>query len=272
MNLIPFQFESSTIRVITDDCGEPWFNAKEICDVLGYGNHRQAVDTHVDMDDVQKLDAIDSMGRKQMANHINESGLYALIFGSTKDEAKRFKRWVTHDVLPTIRKTGTYTAPQRGADQDRLGLDLLFAEKAAQMLNLPNSGKLGLLQKIENVYHLTPMLPAYAVDEGTGATGSSRVAHSATELLERHGRAMSTRRFNKLLQDAGMLSEQTRASSKTPSKTKAFWSVVGDGLRFGKNGISPANPKETHPEWFDDSFGELLALIDGTQGAEGRAA
>lgn len=54
------------------------------CDALGYGNPRQAVETHVDDDDLQKLEAIDSMGRKQLANHINESGLYALIFGSTK--------------------------------------------------------------------------------------------------------------------------------------------------------------------------------------------
>ena len=110
-NITPFQFDNHSIRVITDDNGEPWFSAKEICDVLGYGNPRQAVETHVDADDVQKLDAIDSMGRTQLANHINESGLYALIFGSTKDSAKQFKRWVTRDVLPAIRKTGSYTAP-----------------------------------------------------------------------------------------------------------------------------------------------------------------
>lgn len=60
--LIPFQFENNPVRVITDDNGEPWFNAREICDVLGYGNHRQAVDTHVDAEDVQKLDAIDDGG------------------------------------------------------------------------------------------------------------------------------------------------------------------------------------------------------------------
>lgn len=110
-NLIPFQFEGHAVRVI-EVGGEPWFSAKEVCDVLGFGNPRQAVETHVDEDDVQKLDSIDSMGRKQLANHVNESGLYALIFGSTKEEAKRFKRWVTHDVLPSIRRTGGYIASQ----------------------------------------------------------------------------------------------------------------------------------------------------------------
>ena len=111
-NVIPFQFENNSIRVITDDNGEPWFNAKEVCDVLGYGNPHQALSTHIDEDDLQKLEVIDNIGRKQKANHVNESGLFALIFGSTKDEAKRFKRWVTHDVLPSIRKTGSYTAQQ----------------------------------------------------------------------------------------------------------------------------------------------------------------
>ncbi|WP_374240656.1 Bro-N domain-containing protein [Zoogloea sp.] len=79
-----------------------------MCAALDFGNPRQALESHVDADDVQKLDTIDSLGRTQRANHVNESGLYALILGSTKDTAKRFKRWVTHDVLPTIRKTGGY--------------------------------------------------------------------------------------------------------------------------------------------------------------------
>ena len=68
----------------------------------GMGRKQSA--EHADTCDVTKRDIIDNMGRKQRANYINESGLYALIFGSTKDEAKRFKRWVTYDVLPTIRK------------------------------------------------------------------------------------------------------------------------------------------------------------------------
>ena len=89
MNLIPFQFESNPIRVVTDDSGEPWFNANDVCEALVFSNPRDAIAKHVDLDDVQKLDAIDGIGRKQLANHINESGLYALIFGSTKDEAKQ---------------------------------------------------------------------------------------------------------------------------------------------------------------------------------------
>jgi prophage antirepressor-like protein len=109
-NLIPFQYEGRPVRVVEID-GEPWFNASEICEILGFANPWDAVQRHVDADDLGKYEVVDSKGRKQQANHVNESGLYALIFGSTKEEAKRFKRWVTHEVLPSIRRSGAYVAP-----------------------------------------------------------------------------------------------------------------------------------------------------------------
>lgn len=111
-SMVPFTFEGSQVRIMTDETGNPWFNANDVCEVLGFGNPRQALESHVDSDDVQKLDIIDSLGRTQQANHLNESGVYALIFGSTKEEAKRFKRWVTAEVLPTLRKTGQYELQQ----------------------------------------------------------------------------------------------------------------------------------------------------------------
>lgn len=108
-NMIPFQFEGRPVRVVEID-GEPWFNAGEICEILDYANPWDAVQRHVDPDDLGKYEVVDSRGRKQQANHVNESGLYALIFGSSKAEAKKFKRWVTHEVLPSIRRTGGYIA------------------------------------------------------------------------------------------------------------------------------------------------------------------
>jgi prophage antirepressor-like protein len=135
--LIPFDFEEQAVRVHLADDGDTWFNAGDVCGALEFGNSRQAIASHVDQDDVQKLDVIDSLGRMQQANYVNESGLYALIFGSTKESAKRFKRWVTHDVLPTLRKTGSYNMrgatatinQQLGAHKLRLQLlDLLAAE------------------------------------------------------------------------------------------------------------------------------------------------
>lgn len=107
-----FQFGTLPLTVFTDEAGVPWFNANEVCGALGFGNSRQALRSHVHVDDVQNLDTIDSLGRTQQANHINESGLYTLIFGSKKEEAKKFKHWVTSEVLPAIRKTGSFVLAQ----------------------------------------------------------------------------------------------------------------------------------------------------------------
>lgn len=107
----PFKFEGRALRHQVDDAGLPWFNANDVCEALELGNARQALESHVDAEDVQKMDTL-SAGGVQAANYINESGLYALIFGSKKPRAKAFKRWVTSEVLPTIRKTGSYGSPR----------------------------------------------------------------------------------------------------------------------------------------------------------------
>ena len=136
--IIPFQFETKAVRVQLDELEQPWFNANDVCDILEFRNARQGIETHVDEEDVQKLDIIDKLGRIQRANHINESGVYALIMGSTKDTAKRFKRWVTSEVLPTIRKTGGYGQARAqailpGPTQDRVSAILLMRDWLAKV-------------------------------------------------------------------------------------------------------------------------------------------
>ncbi len=108
--------EFGEIRSVTIN-DEPWFVGKDVAVALGYKNTKDALATHVD--DCDKimgsqnatLSIKDSMGREQYPTWINESGLYALIFGSKLESAKRFKHWVTSEVLPTIRKTGGYQKP-----------------------------------------------------------------------------------------------------------------------------------------------------------------
>ena len=135
--LIPFQFETHALRVQVDDAGQPWFNANDVCAALELANPRDALAKHVDSDDVAKRDIIDSLGRVQLASFVNESGLYALILGSTKDAAKRFKRWVTSEVLPSIRKTGTYAVTPVTAlpapTQDRVSSLLLIGDAVAKV-------------------------------------------------------------------------------------------------------------------------------------------
>lgn len=96
------------IRTLADEANEPLFCAADVCKALGYTNPRKAVVDHVSEDDVTKRDTIDNLGRTQTASFVNESGLYSLIFGSKLNNAKVFKKWVTFEVLPAIRKTGGY--------------------------------------------------------------------------------------------------------------------------------------------------------------------
>lgn len=109
MNEITRLYNDQPVRVINRD-GEPWFVAKDVCDILDLGNSRDAVSS-LDADE-KDVGIADTPGGKQTMSLVNESGLYSLIFRSRKDEAKKFRRWVTHDVLPSIRKTGGYTVPQ----------------------------------------------------------------------------------------------------------------------------------------------------------------
>jgi len=93
--------------------GEPWFAGRDVAEVLGYVKPLNALATHVDEDDSLKQGLIDSMGRIQETIFINESGLYSLILSSKLPNAKKFKKWVTSEVLPAIRKTGTYSMAEK---------------------------------------------------------------------------------------------------------------------------------------------------------------
>lgn len=110
--LVPFTFDGHQVRTVTID-GEPWFVAGDLCTILGHSNTSKAVADHVDPEDKGITNRY-TPGGSQRHKIVNESGLYALIFGSTLPEAKRFKRWVTSEVLPSIRKTGKFQVDVRG--------------------------------------------------------------------------------------------------------------------------------------------------------------
>lgn len=106
--------EFGNVRTLTID-GDSWFVGKDIAECLGYSNTKDALRKHVDSEDKimgsqnATPSITDNLGRKQFPTFINESGVYSLILGSKLESAKKFKRWVTSEVLPSLRKTGTYT-------------------------------------------------------------------------------------------------------------------------------------------------------------------
>ena len=113
-----FNFEDNEVRTQTIN-GEPWFVGKDVADILGYSNPAKAIRDHVDDEDKGQNDTF-TPGGMQIMTIVNESGLYSLVFKSQLPSAKRFKRWVTSEVLPAIRKTGTYQIPTDPMDALRL--------------------------------------------------------------------------------------------------------------------------------------------------------
>ncbi len=131
--LVPFDFEGSQVRVVTDARGEPWFVAADVLSTISLD--RKALER---LDDDEKgVNSIHTPGGTQEMTTVNEPGLYALVLGSRKAEAKRFKRWVTHEVLPAIRKTGSYAVSAMAAlpapTQDRVTSLLLIGEAVAKV-------------------------------------------------------------------------------------------------------------------------------------------
>ena len=134
--IIPFEFESHALRVNLDAAGQPWFVAADVCAALELPETHKAI-ARLD-DDEKGRNSIPTPGGQQEMSVVNESGLYNLVLGSRKPEAKRFKRWITHEVLPSIRKTGSYTSTTSVAalpspTQDRVSSLLLIGEAVARV-------------------------------------------------------------------------------------------------------------------------------------------
>lgn len=130
-----FEFDGNDVRTMQIN-GEAWFVGKDVATVLGYANSRDALAKHVDQEDKKDGVAIrDSIGRNQQAVIINESGLYSLIISSKLPAAKKFKRWVTSEVLPTIRKHGAYMtdAKAKAIVTDKSALADLLQQAADQL-------------------------------------------------------------------------------------------------------------------------------------------
>lgn len=109
-NIIPFTYNQKQVRIVTGPDGEPWWVASDVCGVLDINNPREAL-RKLDDDEKNTVTFSDGIPGNPNMNVVNEPGLYTLIIRSNKPEAKKFKRWITHEVLPSIRKSGTYSAP-----------------------------------------------------------------------------------------------------------------------------------------------------------------
>lgn len=130
-----FDFKGAALRTLTDEAGEPWFVAKDACDILGIDtNHlREALDDD-EITNLRNSEVWNQPGRAPLI--ISEPGLYKLIMRSRKPDAKEFQRWVTHEVLPQIRKTGGYIpTSESDSDEDIMARAVLVAQKTIKQKN-----------------------------------------------------------------------------------------------------------------------------------------
>lgn len=197
-----FQYAGQEVRTVTVD-GEPWFVLNDVCKVLRISNPHN-VAARVDADALRQTEVIDSIGRTQSTNIVDESGLYEVIIRSDSPAAVPFRRWVTKDVLPAIRKTGSYQAP---TGTNLLALAVIEAQ---QMLEA----------SARQVAELTPRAEAW--DELASATGDYEVADAA-KMLARAGVETGRQRLFGQLQGLGWI---YRAPS---GKWKARQSAVDSG-------------------------------------------
>ena len=148
---------------------------------------------------------------------------------------------------------------QPATDNARLAAELMFAESAAKILRLPESGKLKMLSSVAK-HHALPsdLIPDYAVDAPAGGE-SSLPTLSLSALLDKYGKPLAAKAMNKKLEEAGFLELASRKSANGTIKT--FWSITEKGLPFGKNLTNHTNQRETQPHWYIHTFPQLLELV-----------
>lgn len=191
-----FDFKGAALRTLTDENGEPWFVAKDVCDVLGYTNASKAISDHVDSEDKLNNESLSSLGQRG-GWLVNESGLYSLVLSSKLPTAKEFKRWVTHEVLPQIRKTGGYI-PTSEADDDMI--ILAKAVMIGQRTMEQQQRKIAAQQtRIVELEPKARFADAVAASDGTCLVGE------LAKMLRQNGMDIGQNRLFRLLQADGYL-------------------------------------------------------------------
>ncbi len=169
--------------------GEPWLVGKDVAESLGYTATEKAIRTHVDGDD-KGVTEMDTPGGKQKVVIINESGLYSLVFGSKLPEAKKFKHWVTSEVLPSIRRDGGYmhTSPDM-TDEEIMARAVLLGQKKIE----------------EQAKRIQEMRPKEIFADRVSASESSILVGDLAKLLKQNGVDMGQKRLFRWLRDKGYL-------------------------------------------------------------------
>lgn len=203
-NLQLFEFENQKVRTLKID-DEPYFVGKDVANILGYSNPNKALRDHIDAED-KRGERIVTPSGNQVTIVINESGLYSLILSSKMPNAKRFKHWVTSEVLPTIRKHGAYMTDEKAFDvvNNKDGLASLLQQAADQ-----------LKQKDIQIEEMKPK--AMLADAITASETSILVGEMA-KILKKNGINTGQNRFFKWLRENGYLIKRKGTDYNMPTQ------------------------------------------------------
>ncbi|WP_375732236.1 Bro-N domain-containing protein [Xylella fastidiosa] len=233
MNAItPFQFESHAVRTVVDDHGEVWFVGKDVADVLGYTNHNKALGDHCR--GVPKRYPLQTSGGVQEIRIISEPDMLRLIVSSKLPAAERFERWVFEEVLPTLRKTGTYSTPGAlptlpGPTQDRVAALLLIGQFVSKVPGMkPGIAAAATLACIKSNTNLT----TEEIRRALPALQEPLCLLNATQLGKRLH--CSAKAVNQLLASSGLQFRNERDAWELTEAGR----VWGEAIPYSRNGHS----------------------------------
>lgn len=195
-----FNFENHEVRSLLLN-NEPWFVGKDVAEVLGYAKPLNAIAQHVDKDDSLKQGLTDSLGRQQKTIFVNESGLYALIFGSKLESAQKFKRWVTSEVLPALRKTGQYQVKELSGQE-------LMAKALIEAQNV-------LAAKDKQIEEMKPKV---VFADAVATSHTSILVGELAKILKQNGIEMGQKRLFAWLREKGYLIKRQGTDYNMPTQ------------------------------------------------------
>lgn len=200
-----FKFGNQRVRTLVIN-NEPYFVGRDVTHILGYSRASNAIFQHVSEDDTLKWGLIDSIGRLQKSIFVNESGLYSLILSSKLKTAQKFKQWVTREVLPSIRKHGTYLTDKKAYDiiHDKNELADMLIQAGKQLKNAN--------EKIKNMESKAAFYDAVSSSNSTITIGE------LAKILYGNGVKMGQKQLYKWLRDSGYLIKQKCSERNLPTQ------------------------------------------------------
>ena len=253
-----FNFDGAEVRVKTNENNEPWFVAKDVCSYFGDSDHKRSIG-RLDEDETQQADVVDSMGRNQKATIVNESGLYHLLFNFQPAKARSkdggaqiaphiaerlekvnaFKRWVTHEVLPSIRKSGGYIAAK--ADETP---EMIMARAIKLADETINRQKLQLEEKDKKIAEVNRQIemdkPKVVFAESIAVAKTSILVGEMAKLIKQStGIDIGQNRFFDYLRGNGFL-HSTGSQKNLPTQKSVDRGLfeIKEGTRLNSNGVS----------------------------------